>query len=142
MTRPHPRPAALRMPRPVPAGRPAPAGKARRLPALPALVLAGLVLAACGGAPQPTGELREILDENHQIADPGIIGASATGRGCAVSRNEALTMARRVAQFNLRSLTGSARYKVRYELLDETEDLKGFCVVFSARAVAPKPYVR
>lgn len=112
-------------------------------PALAAgALLLALVLGACNGEPLPPGERRYTHDSQHRIADPGVIGASATGTGCAVSRRRALTIARRVAQFNLRSLTGAARYNVRFDLVSETSDAQGYCVEFSARAIEPAPYER
>src|SRR3989304_5177319 len=98
---------ALPGPPRVPRRRAAPRGAALRallavpLPAVPlpaVLLLAALlaVLTGCQGGPLPTGELREIQDDRHRIANPGILGASATGQGCGTTRLEALTSAERV----------------------------------------------
>jgi hypothetical protein len=110
--------------------------------ALPGVALLGLALLAGCGAPRPTGELLGIQDDQHAIAHPSKIGASATGSGCGTTQKEALTSARRVAQFNLRTLTGEARYNVRFDLVSETQTPQGFCVELSAKAVEPIPYVR
>jgi hypothetical protein len=106
------------------------------------LLAAGALLAACGPSQPPTGELRNIRDPYFDIAHPGIIGASATGQACAVTKEEALTSAERVAQFNLRRLTGSARYNVRFDPLGETHTPQGVCIKVSAVAIEPKPYNR
>jgi len=113
-------------------------------PAMLALLAVGLLaLAGCGPSkPELSGELLNIQDERHRIANPGILGASATGQACAVSRREALTSAERVAQFNLRRLTGPARYNVRFDPVSETHTAQGVCVEISAVAVEPLPYNR
>ena len=114
----------------------------RAAPTLRAALLTALLLVAGCSEPRPTGELLGIQDDQHTIANPGKIGASATGRGCAVTYNEALTSAQRVAQFNLRTLTGEARYNVRFEVVSATETPQGYCVVLSARAMEPIPHER
>ena len=102
-----------------------------------------LLLLLLGGCTEgPLGELRDIRPERHSIADPGVVGASATGRGCGHTRSEALDTARRVAQFNLRSLTGSARYSIRYNLLSETRTEEGVCMEMNALALEPRPHER
>lgn len=105
------------------------------------LVCVVLGLVACGG-PRPRGELLGIQDDQYTIADPGKIGASATGRGCGFTPKQALTSARRVAQFNLRTLTGVARYNVRYDPLSQSRTDTGYCVEVSATAVSPEPHGR
>lgn len=117
-------------------------GARLRAPLLMLLALAMLWLPGCGGQPRPAGELLGIEDDQHRIANPARIGASATGKGCGVTRQEALTSAQRVAHFNLRSLTGQARYNVRFDLVAETRTTQGVCIEVSALAVAPVPYER
>jgi hypothetical protein len=132
----------MHCPRAVP-GRATGGAVRRARPGLGALLAlcALLALGACA-APRPTGELLGIQDDQHAIANPGKIGASATGQGCGLTLQEALTSARRVAHFNLRTLTGEARYNVRYDLVSQTANPQGVCVVLSAQAVEPAPYVR
>jgi hypothetical protein len=101
------------------------------------LVLPGLVLlgSGCGGQPRPADELRNIQEDRHRIADPSRLHALATGIGCGGTRQDALTSAQRVAQFNLRSLTGEARYLVEFAVLRELPEPQRYCVEVSARAV-------
>jgi hypothetical protein len=123
----------------------APRRFAPRQPALALLAallgaVCGLALAGCGS--ETFGELRNIQADRHSIANPGKIHASATGLGCGLTQHEALTTAKRVAQFNLRSLTGEGRYNLRFNVLNETENPQGVCVEVTALAVEPLPYAR
>jgi hypothetical protein len=106
------------------------------------LVSAVALLALAGCTEPPRGELRWVRDDHHRIADPGALGAMATGTGCAPTRGEALTKAEQVAQFNLRSLAGPGRYRVRYELLDDGLRAEGHCIELAARAVTAAPHER
>lgn len=109
---------------------------------VPAAVLAVVLAAAlvvgwagCGlfDSPVPK-DLREIQDDRHRIENPSPKNALATGRGCAYSRREAMETARKVARFNLRSLTGDETYKVRFRLVSEKPEKGRVCVEMSARA--------
>lgn len=112
-----------------------------RTPLGAALLLAGwmLLAAACSGNGNSEGngqgELREIRDERHRIENPSKTRALATGIGCGAVRDDAMSSARRVALFNLRSLTGEARYTVEFELLREVERPGQICFEVSARAM-------
>ena len=105
------------------------------------LVLGLLLLAGCG-QPKAPPELRAIQDDQFRIAHPSQIGATATGIGCGATRQEALTSAQRVAQFNLRRLTGEARYNVRIDPLSEKHMPEAVCIEVSATSVEPKPFLR
>ncbi len=116
--------------------------RARRLAAfkwaaLLVLVLATLPAVSCSGPEPPTGERGNILDDAHRILRPGVIDAQATGVGCGGSSKEALTSARRVAKYNLRSLTGPARYLVRFRKEGEFTRGEQTCVEVVASAYAP-----
>ena len=97
-----------------------------------ALIL--LLLATACGKPDIKGELGRISDDKFSIEDPSPRNALATGVGCGPTLQEALINARRIAKFNLRSLTGAARYSVSFESLREIPDEKETCVEVSARA--------
>ena len=105
------------------------------------LALGVLLLAGCG-PPRPVGELRAIQDDQFRIAHPSQIGATATGAACGSTSQEALTSAQRVAQFNLRRLTGPARYNVRLDPVSERHTPEGVCIEVSATSVEPKPFLR
>ena len=99
------------------------------------MLIAAAILLACGAPQPPQGELLNIQDDQHEIANPSKLHATATGMGCGTTKEEALTSARRVAQFNLRSLSGQARYLVAFELLNERPNSDGICVEVAARAM-------
>ena len=105
------------------------------------LALGVLLLAGCG-PPRPVGELRAIKDDQFRIAHPSEIGATATGAACGGTSQEALTSAQRVAQFNLRRLTGPARYNVRLDPVSERHTPEGVCIEVSATSVEPRPFLR
>ena len=93
-----------------------------------------LVLTAGCGKPDIKGELSRIADDKYRIEDPSPRNALATGVGCGGTQDEALINARRIAKFNLRSLTGPARYSVSFKTLRTIPDEKETCVEVSARA--------
>ena len=71
----------------------------------------GAVLAACS-APPPRGNLQYIEPDTYRIENPSKDRALATGIGCAFTVNEAEQRAGEVATFNLRRMTGDARYRI------------------------------
>ena len=97
--------------------------------------LAALLLAC--SAPEPTGDLLHIQDDQFRIGNPSKEHAWATGIGCAGTENDALANAQDVAQFNLRNLTGAARYRVQYRVLRKVPNPQGrACVEVGAQAIS------
>jgi len=95
--------------------------QARLLTPFPALLGTALLAAAWGGglaacSEVVPGEMRYIQEDQRRVENPGKIGARAIGRGCDSTKGDALEMARRVALYNLRSVTGQARYTVTYRI--------------------------
>lgn len=105
-------------------------------PFLLILVLALLlgVFSGCTQDDEVRGELRNILDEHHEIRNPSKNHASASGYGCGFNRKEAINTARRIADYNLRSLTGVAKYNTAYRVLKQHPDLNNYCVEVLATA--------
>lgn len=101
---------------------------------LVALLMGLLVLlAAC--AAERGGEVYGTRDDQHRIANPSRQHARATGTGCADSERLARISAARVARYNLRSLTGAARYVVSVERRDTyTREDGQVCVEVEALA--------
>lgn len=96
--------------------------------------LAGLsALSAC--SEQTPGGLRYIEPEQFRIQDPGGPNSAATGTGCGETEKEAMTDARRTAQYNLRAMLGAGGYKVDFEILREVPGQGRYCVEVEARAV-------
>lgn len=88
----------------------------RGLCVLAALLAAvSLTLLAGCAAEQQRGELFGTRDDQHRIGNPSQRNARATGTGCAETERLAAMSAARVARYNLRSLTGAARYVVSVE---------------------------
>ena len=114
---------------------PAPAGLKRRHGRgwLAGLVFAAL-LSACSQFPE-IFEQKSIRDEEYQVKNPSRDHALATGKGCAGIRDDALASAKRVAEFNLRAVTGSYRYRVEYKILREFNTERKICFEVSARAI-------
>lgn len=105
-------------------------------------VRAGLVLAAAlalsalsGCAEETPGGLRYVEADQVRIQDPGGPHAAATGIGCAETDTEALTNARATAQYNLRTVLGSGKYKVDFRILREVPGNKRYCVEVEARVI-------
>jgi len=102
---------------------------------VPALLL-GTVVAACSSP--KTGELRYIEDDRYAVRSPGPVRAVATGRGCGATERHAEVQARRLAEFNLRTVTGAARYNIDHELVGREPQPDGtICVTVEARATPP-----
>ncbi|MDH4121185.1 MAG: hypothetical protein OEV94_05725 [Deltaproteobacteria bacterium] len=57
---------------------------------------------------------------------------SATGTGCGETREKALDHAEAAALYNLRSLTGQKRYRVRYHFLRDIPDPRRVCLEMEA----------
>jgi hypothetical protein len=100
-----------------------------------ALGAAAALAVACGGAEKPRGPLDYIQDEHFAIRDPGGRQAAATGTGCALARNEALTQAERAAHYNLRGVMGPGRYRVQFERLREFQEGERICFEVEARVL-------
>jgi hypothetical protein len=95
------------------------------------------LLAACSAPPR--GNLQYIEDpDTYRIGNPSPDRALATGIGCAFTVGEAETRAREIATFNLRRLTGEARYRVEFSRLRETPEGNQVCVEYQAQAIPPR----
>jgi hypothetical protein len=103
--------------------------------ALAAAVAAIALLLAGGCSEGPPGNLRFIQPDAYIIDHPSPDRASATGKGCAFTVSEAEQRAREVSEFNLRRLTGQARYRVEYTRISETQGQSETCVELTAHAV-------
>ena len=79
-------------------------------------------------------ELGNIGDKRHSVINPSRQNAEATGIGCGPSRADALKSALRVALFNLREVTGNARYQVEYQVIDEKPGVEEYCLEMAAKA--------
>ena len=97
----------------------------------------GAVLAACS-APPPRGNLQYIEPDTYRIENPSKDRALATGIGCAFTVNEAEQRAGEVATFNLRRMTGDARYRIEISRLRETSEANQVCVEVQAQAIPPR----
>jgi hypothetical protein len=99
--------------------------------------VAGLavVLLACS-APEPMGDLLHIQDDQFRIGNPSREHAWATGIACGGTENDAVVNAQDVAQFNLRNLTGAARYRVQYRVLRRIPTQGRACVEVEALAIS------
>lgn len=97
-------------------------------------VCAALTLTACGGAPTRPGQLGFLAPDKYIVEPlPSQTNAAVTGQGCAPTsvsasqasrreaQREAETKARQVAAYNLRKVTGPARYSVHFGLPEITE---------------------
>jgi hypothetical protein len=93
-------------------------------------------LMACSS--EPRGNLKYIEQDQFAIGNPSKDRALATGIGCGFTMHEAEAAAEEVAQFNLRRLTGEARYRVEFTRLREIPDTQKACIELQARAVPPR----
>src|SRR5262245_54691174 len=73
-------------------------------------------------------DLRNIQDDRFSIGNLSKEQAWATGIGCAGTDGDAVANAQKVAEFNLRNLTGSARYRVQYRVLKRIPEKHQACV--------------
>ncbi len=86
------------------------------------------------GVEFPFTEFPFTQDDRHSIENPSKDRALATGIGCGISLEHAQSVARRIAQFNLRGLTGEARYRIKFRTLKTMPEPARICVEVSARA--------
>lgn len=110
----------------------------------PLLLLAAMLallvfLPACAKDPPPGvefpfTEFPFTQDDRHSIENPSKDRALATGIGCGISLEHALSVAQRIAQFNLRGLTGEARYRIKFRTLKTMPEPARICVEVSAQA--------
>jgi hypothetical protein len=100
------------------------------------LTCAGLALAACSEPAR--GNLKYIEQDQFAIDHPSRDRALATGIGCGFTLQEAERRAQETASFNLRRLTGDARYRVEFTRLREVPDPHRACVELEARAIPPR----
>jgi hypothetical protein len=113
------------------------AGSSRQRSALWLGALAWAVLAACSAEP-PRGNLQNIEPETYRVENPSADRALATGVGCASTENEAEQRAREVSTFNLRRVTGNARYRIEFSRVRETSEPNRVCVELQAQAIPPR----
>ena len=103
--------------------------------------LAGICVNVSAGScspPPPKGNLQYIEQDTFSIENPSSDRAIATGIGCGFTVGEAEQYARDTSSFNLRRLTGSARYRIEFSRLNETVQPNKVCVELQARAVPPR----
>ena len=124
-------------------------GARERFGALVCLLGLSLFFAQCAGPDEPKRaravrerikrdlggpELGNIGDKRHSVINPSRRRAEATGIGCGPSRADAIKSALRVSLFNLREVTGNARYRVEFKVIDEKPGVKEYCLEMSAKA--------
>jgi hypothetical protein len=98
--------------------------------------LGAWALAACSEPPR--GSLKYLDQEQVRVENPSKDHALATGIGCGATLKEAEQKARETAQFNLRRVTGDARYRVEFTRVREVPEPQQACLEMEARAI-PTP---
>ena len=98
----------------------------------PSALIAGILLVLAGCAADPRGDLDSLRDDQFRIRNPGEPGAAATAIGCGESKKDALANARRAAEYNLRSMMGARRLRIRFETLGRIPDPQRVCVEVEA----------
>ncbi len=111
-----------------------------QLPGFPrrGLLLSLLGAAAVAGCSQPQRGTLQYLDQDQiRVEEPSKDHALATGIGCGFTVKEAEKRARDTSLFNLRRVTGDARYEVEFTRVREVPDPKQTCLELEARAIPP-----
>ncbi|HEX7926815.1 MAG TPA: hypothetical protein VF678_04425 [bacterium] len=98
-----------------------------------ALAAAAALTLACTSPPQDP-DLLHIQDDQFSVGDLSKDKAWATGIGCGGSDGDAVANAQKIAEYNLRNLTGAARYRVQYRILRRIPDKAKACVEVEAQA--------
>ncbi|MBI4083712.1 MAG: hypothetical protein HY423_13995 [Candidatus Lambdaproteobacteria bacterium] len=91
-----------------------------------------LILAGCGGA---NDELARTRPSRYSVRNASSDAAIATGIGCDTTEQAALVSARRVAHYNLRSVTGDSSYRVVFRIVRQVPSADRVCVEVEAQAV-------
>lgn len=101
-------------------------------PGLPLILLAACFLVVACTSEQ--GPFDNLLPGNYQVQNPSRTAASATGTACGFVKKQALIDAEQTASYNLRSVTGPAKYKIRYRLVRVFKDDGRVCAEVEATA--------
>ena len=97
--------------------------------------LGACVMAGCSEPPR--GNLKYLDQDQIRVENPSKDHALATGIGCGATMKEAEQRARDMSQFNLRRVTGDARYRVEFTRVREVPDPQQLCQELEARANPP-----
>lgn len=99
------------------------------------LALVALVLVACSDGPPPAKtQIQASRPANITVRNPSRDFASVTGMSCSGLESEAMLNARRIAAYNLRSVTGPNTNEMVFKVLEKKEQGRKICVTVEATA--------
>jgi uncharacterized lipoprotein YajG len=103
-----------------------------RIGAWIALLPLAMLLAGCS---RSNDEMARTRPSRYSVRNASTDAAIATGTGCDTTEQAALANARRVAHYNLRSVTGDASYNVEFRIVRQVPSADRVCVEVEAQAV-------
>ena len=91
-----------------------------------------------GCSPVDGNKLQIFHDLEFKVVDRGMIDAIVIGRACASLLHDAISGAKRTAEFHLRSVVGSQNHRKKFQEVDRYYDGDKICVEMSATALPPQ----
>ena len=90
-----------------------------------------------GCSPVVGNKLQTFHDLEYKVADRGMLDVIVLGRACASLLQDAISGAKRTAEFHLRSVVGNQNHRKKFQEVDRYYDGDMICVEMSAAALPP-----
>ena len=90
-----------------------------------------------GCFPVVGNNLHTFHDLEYKVADRGKLDVVVLGRACASLLQDAISGAKRTAEFHLRSVVGNQNHRKKFQEIDRYYDRDKICVEISAAALPP-----
>ena len=82
-------------------------------------------------------KLHTFHDLEYKVADRGMLEVIVLGRACASLLRDAISGAKRTAEFHLRSVVGNQIHRKKFQEVDRYHEGDKICVEMSAAALPP-----
>ena len=89
------------------------------------------------GCSPVSNKFQTFYDPEFKVADRGMLDVIVLGRACASLLQDAISGAKRTAEFHLRSVVGNQNHRKKFQEVDRYYDGDKICVEMSAAALPP-----
>ena len=90
-----------------------------------------------GCSPVVVNKLQTFHDLEYKVSDRGMLDVIVKGRACSSRLQDAISGAKRTAEFHLRSVVGNQNHRKKFQEVDRYYDGDKICVEMSAIALPP-----
>ncbi|MBC8257935.1 MAG: hypothetical protein H8E38_02875 [SAR324 cluster bacterium] len=105
---------------------------------MPQLILISLFsLVLFNGCTSADRSFQTYYDSEYKVVDQGKLDVIVKGRACALLEKDAVSGAKRAAEYHLRSVIGNQYYHKRFKEVRRYSDGDKTCVEISAAALSP-----